>query len=121
MNTLYGRYQNQAEFLLVYIREAHGAGSWNSTINQREGIDLPEPATFEQKREHAASCVRKLKIPFAAAVDTLDNATEKAYAGWPSRVYLVDKQGRLAFNRPLTEFSFDAAALDSALKFVIRQ
>ena len=35
LNALYERYHERAEFLLVYIREAHGAGSWQSTINQR--------------------------------------------------------------------------------------
>ena len=60
--------------MLVYIREAHGATSWRSTINEREAIELPDPMTLKQKRDHAASCVRKLNIPFVAAVDGLDNA-----------------------------------------------
>jgi len=121
LSRLYAQYHDQVEFVLVYIREAHGAGSWTSTINLREGIELPDPATFEQKCEYAASCIRKLKIPFVVAVDGLDNSTERAYAGWPSRVYLLDKQGRVAFNSPLDEFSFEAAALDSALTLAVRQ
>jgi tetratricopeptide (TPR) repeat protein len=119
LNALYERYHERAEFLLVYIREAHGAGAWQSTVNQREGIDLADAATFEQKRGYAASCVRKLKIPYAAAVDRLDNATEKAYLAWPSRVYLVDKQGNVAFNTLLDELNFDASRLDSALQSAI--
>jgi tetratricopeptide (TPR) repeat protein len=121
LSRLCARYHDQVEFVLVYIREAHGATSWHSTINEREGIELPDPATFEQKCEYAASCLRKLQIPFVVAVDGFDNATERAYAGWPSRVYLLDKQGRVAFNSPLDEFSFHAAALDSALTLVVRQ
>jgi tetratricopeptide (TPR) repeat protein len=121
LNALYERYRDRAEFLLVYIREAHGAGSWQSTINQREGIDLADAATFEQKRGYAASCVRKLKIPYAAAVDPLNNATEKAYVAWPSRVYLIDKQGNVAFNTLLDELNFDASRLDSALQTAITQ
>lgn len=119
LNALYARYHDQAEFLLVYIREAHGLGSWQSTVNQRQGIDLPDPATFEQKREYAASCIRKLKIGYAGAVDAMDNATEKAYAAWPSRLYLVDKHGRIAFNSLLDELNLDASALDKALQLAI--
>ena len=119
LNTLYERYHDRAEFLLVYIREAHGAGSWQSTINQREGIDLADAATFEQKRGYASSCVRKLKIPYTALVDPLDNGTEKAYVAWPSRVYLVDKQGHVAFNSLLDELNFDASSLDAALQSAI--
>jgi tetratricopeptide (TPR) repeat protein len=118
LNALYERYHDRAEFLLVYIREAHGAGSWQSTINRREGVDLADAATFDQKREYAASCIRKLKIPYAAAVDPLDNAAETAYTAWPSRVYLIDKQGHVAFNSPLDELNFDASKLDSALQSV---
>ena len=121
LNALYERYRDRAEFLLIYIREAHGAGSWQSTINQREGIDLADAATFEQKREYAVSCVRKLKIPYTAAVDPLDNSTDKAYVAWPSRVYLVDKKGRVAFNSLLDELNFDISRLDSALKLAISQ
>ena len=119
LNALYERYHDRAEFLLVYIREAHGAGSWQSTINRREGIDLADPATFEQKRGYAASCVRKLKIPYTAVVDAFDSTTEKAYVAWPSRLYLVDKQGRVAFNSLLDELNFDAPALDSAIQSLI--
>jgi tetratricopeptide (TPR) repeat protein len=119
LKALYTRYHDRAEFLLVYIREAHGAGSWQSTVNQREGIDLADAATFEQKREYAASCVRKLKIAYTAAVDPLDNSTEKAYLAWPSRVYLVDKQGRVAFNSLLDELNFNASSLESALHSAI--
>jgi tetratricopeptide (TPR) repeat protein len=121
LNALYERYHDRVEFLLVYIREAHGAGSWQSTINQREGIDLADPTTFEQKRGYAASCVRKLKIPYTAAVDPLDNGAEKAYVAWPSRVYLVDRQGRVAFNSLLDELNFDATMLDSVLQSAIKR
>jgi len=121
LNALYERYHGRAEFVLVYIREAHGSSSWQSMINQRQGIDLADPTTFEQKREYAASCVRKLRIPYTAAVDPMDNSTDKAYIAWPSRLYLVDKQGRVAFTSLLDELSFDASSLDSALQMAIAQ
>ena len=121
LNALYERYHGRAEFVLVYIREAHGSGSWQSTINQRQGLDLADPTTFEQKRDYAASCVRKLKIPYTAAVDPMDNSTDKAYIAWPSRLYLVDKQGRVAFTSLLDELNFDHSRLDSALQMAIAQ
>ena len=65
--------------------------------------------------------MRKLKIPYTAAVDPLDNGTEKAYVAWPSRVYLVDKQGRVAFNSLLDELNFDATMLDSVLQSAIKR
>jgi hypothetical protein len=29
-------------------------------------------------------------------VDALDDPTEKAYAGWPDRVYVIDAEGKVA-------------------------
>jgi tetratricopeptide (TPR) repeat protein len=116
LNASYARYHDQAEFLLVYIREAHGSGSWQSTINERDGIDLPDSHSFSQRCEYASSCVRKLRIPFAVVVDSMDNASEKAYAGWPSRLYVINKQGRVAFNSLLDELNFDAGTFESALR-----
>lgn len=116
LNSLYERYRDRAEFLLVYIREAHGTESWQSSVNKREGIDLSEPTSFEQRREYASSCLRKLKIKYLAAVDPLENTTEKAYSAWPSRVYLIDKRGLVTFNSLLDELNFAAVSLESAIQ-----
>jgi len=120
LNALYDRYHDHAEFLLVYIREAHSTGSWQSTINQREGIDLPDASSFEQKRQYAISCVRKLKIKYQTAVDSMENSTDKAYSAWPSRLYLIDKNGYVAFNSVLDAQSFDAQALGRAIQEAVR-
>jgi tetratricopeptide (TPR) repeat protein len=116
LNALYARYHGQAEFLFVYIREAHSSGAWQSTINQREAIDLPDTRSFDQRCEYASSCVRKLKIPFGVVVDSMDNVTEKAYTGWPSRLYVVDKRGRVIFNSLLDELNFNVATFESTLQ-----
>ncbi len=51
LNELWSHYGKQAEFLLVYIREAHGAGgaAWQSTPNQRAGVALPDPPSPSPK------------------------------------------------------------------------
>ena len=55
LNRLYERYRGRAKFLLVYIREAHPEGeSWQSTVNEREGISLPEARTEKPPRPAAA-------------------------------------------------------------------
>ncbi len=116
LNRLSLRYRERAAFLLVYIREAHGDAGWQSTVNQREGVEQPDAATIGQKREYAAACLRKLKIPYAAVVDGMDGAVEKTYAAWPSRVYLIDRNGRVKFNSLLDQERFDAAGLEAAIK-----
>jgi hypothetical protein len=46
----------------------------------------------------------------------MDNTTEKTYAAWPSRLYLVDKAGKVAYATLLDEQSFDARDLELAVQ-----
>jgi tetratricopeptide (TPR) repeat protein len=116
LNSLYDRYRQRAGFLLVYIREAHGDGSWQSTANAREGVNLRDASDLKQKRSYAAMCLSNLKIHYPAVVDELDDAVEKRWSAFPSRVYVLDRAGRVVFNSVLDQQQFDAAALETALK-----
>jgi len=115
LNQLYSKFGNSVSFVLVYIREAHSAGSWQSTINARENIALSPAATTEEKVNHAALCIRKLHIPYAAVVDSMDGKTEQAYASWPSRIYLVDRAGKIAFRTRLGELDFSPKQVEDAI------
>ena len=116
LNSLYDHYQDRAGFLLVYIREAHGDSSWQSTANERQGVNLRDAADLEQKRSYAAMCRSKLKIRYPAVVDEMDGTVEKRWSAFPSRVYVIDRAGRVVFNSVLDQQQFDVAALESALK-----
>jgi tetratricopeptide (TPR) repeat protein len=116
LNALHAHYRDRAGFLLVYIREAHGASSWQSTANTRAGVALPNASNLDQKRSYASMCVSKLKIHYPAVVDGMDHAVEKQWSAFPSRVYVLDKAGRVIFNSVLDQQQFDAAALEAALR-----
>ncbi|HLH20750.1 MAG TPA: tetratricopeptide repeat protein [Bryobacteraceae bacterium] len=116
------RYGGRVDFRLVYIREAHAGGGqnqWQSTINQREGIDLAPARTAAEKKEHAALCLRKLELPFALTVDGMDAAAERAYAAWPSRLYLVGRDGKVAYETRLGELDFRAEDVDRAIRAML--
>ena len=116
-------YHERVDFRLVYISEAHASGGpepqWQSTINQKEGIDLPAPRNLAEKRDHAALCLRKLTLPFAVEVDGMDAAAERAYQAWPSRLYLVGRDGKVAFQTRLGELDFHADDLERAIREIL--
>jgi tetratricopeptide (TPR) repeat protein len=121
VNRLHERYGDRAEFLLAYIREAHPEGeAWQSTVNRREGISLPEARTAAERAEHAALCRRQLKIPFEAAVDGLDGAAEAAFSAFPSRVFVIDARGTVTFSSALDVETFRPEALEAALEAATR-
>jgi len=39
----------------------------------------------------------KLKLDIPAVVDKLDDRVNRDYAGWPDRLYLVSKDGKIAY------------------------
>ena len=75
--------------------------------------------TLAEKQEHAEFCLRKLNLPFPAVVDGMDGAAETAYQAWPSRVYLVGRDGRVAFHSRLGELDFQPADLEAALRQIL--
>lgn len=114
--SMYRNHHSEIAFLLIYIREAHSTGDWQSTRNQRENIAVAPARTFVEKQEHASSCSRKLHLPFPALVDGMDGAVEKAYNAWPSRVFVIARNGRVAYSTRLTELDFRPQEMEEALR-----
>ena len=121
VNRLYERHGGEALFLMAYIREAHPEGeAWKSTINEREGIRLPEARTVAERAEHAALCRKELGISYEAVLDGLDGAAEAAFSAFPSRVFVVDPRGTVTFASFLDVETFRPAALESAIEAALR-
>ncbi len=51
-----------------------------------------------------------------AVLDNIDNSTEAAYTGWPDRLYLIDREGRIAFKSQTGPWGFVPADLEAKLK-----
>jgi hypothetical protein len=115
INRLHDRYKDKVEFLLVYIREAHPTDGWQLPVNQREGVLYADPKTQEERHEVASVCVRKLDIRMPALIDNLKNTTEADYSGWPDRLYLIDREGRIAYKGERGPAGFHPAELEAAI------
>jgi peroxiredoxin len=119
LNGLYQHYRDQANFLLVYIREAHATDKWESSRNDREGIVVAPARTIEEKQDHAVLCSRKLHLQFPALVDGMDGGVEAAYAAWPTRAFVIAADGQILYSTRLTELDFRAEDMESALRNAI--
>lgn len=53
--------------------------------------------TLAERQACAQRCVAGLGLRFPAAVDTMDDATAVAYAGWPERLFVIGADGRVAY------------------------
>jgi tetratricopeptide (TPR) repeat protein len=119
LKSLYQRYGSRVPFFLVYIREAHATGDWQSTRNEREGVAIAPAATIAEKQDHAAMCSRNLHLQFPALVDGMDGATEAAYAAWPSRAFVIGSDGRVRYSTRLSQQDFRAEEMEGALRAAI--
>lgn len=115
LNSLYEKYGGSVSFYAVYILEAHPSDVWQMQSNVRENIVFASPKDFEERNSLAGTCVRKLGIKFPALLDNFENTTEKAYTGWPDRIYLIDAAGRIAYKSKPGPFGFLPAELQKAL------
>jgi type I thyroxine 5'-deiodinase len=118
---LYEQYKDQAAFFLVYIREAHPVNAWQMAINVQENVVFNDPKTFEERTTVAESCVRKLGIRIPALVDNLGDGVEAAYTGWPDRLYVIDRAGRVAYKSPPGPYGFTPKAIEESLRRAIAE
>ena len=103
-------------FYVVYIQEAHPTDLWQMSSNVREGVLFRSPQSDGERNETASACVRKLGIRIPALRDGIANVTERAYNGWPDRLYLIARGGRVLFKSAPGPFGFEPGGLEEALK-----
>jgi type I thyroxine 5'-deiodinase len=83
--------------------------------NIRDKVVFASPKDEEERGTLAGACVRKLGIKIPAVLDQFGNATEQAYTAWPDRLYLIDRNGRVAYKSRPGPFGFRSDELRSAI------
>src|SRR4249919_108759 len=112
---MYEQYHDKVAFLVVYILEAHPSDVWQMQSNIKDKVVFASPKDEDERAQVAGSCVRKLGIKFPAVLDEFGDSTERAYTGWPDRIYLIDAQGRVAYKSLPGPFGFNPDLLSAAL------
>jgi len=93
---MYRAHKDEVAFLMVYIKEAHASDGCVSQANVRQGINVRNHTDYADRAYVADKACSLLKIEFPAIVDGMDDAVNKAYAAAPDRIYVVDKEGKIA-------------------------
>ena len=118
---LFERYKERANFMLIYVREAHPSDGWWMQSNQRVGIDVAQPQNTESRRSVAATCQKHLGLNVPFLVDSIDDRVGSVYSGMPNRLYLIDQQGRIAFKNGRGPFGFHPRQLEQALVLLLNE
>jgi hypothetical protein len=99
----------------VYIQEAHPTDLWQMSSNVREGVLFASPQTADERTNVAEMCVVRLAIKLPAVVDGIDNRVERAYTGWPDRLYLIGTDGRVRYKSAPGPYGFSTKELEEQL------
>jgi hypothetical protein len=116
LEELYDRHGGEVEFFVVYIREAHPEDGWVLEANREEGIAVADPVSLEERAEVAEACAARLETRIPTLLDDVDDAVASAYGGWPDRLYLVGRDGRIAFQGGRGPDGFRPAELAHAIQ-----
>lgn len=116
LEELYRSHSDEVAFLVVYIREAHPEDGWVLLANREDGIALADPATQAERAAAAGACVARLRTELPVLLDGTDDAVALAYGGWPDRLYLVGRDGRVAFQGDVGPDGFRPAELAQAIE-----
>ena len=119
LNELYARYKDRVRFYLVYIREAHPHDGWRVPNNLIEHVNYYEPKTDDERTEVASACQIGLDLHMPMLVDRIDNDVDQKYVGLPMRMFLIDREGKIAFAGKKGPFGWDDGAFEEAVKKVL--
>ena len=110
------RHRDRVSFLVVYIHEAHPEDGWVLPENRRSGVAVHNPVSDDERHAVAATCATRLQMNMPMVVDGIDNAVGSAYGGWPDRLYLVRRDGRIAYQGGDGPFGFRPDELEGAIE-----
>lgn len=109
MVQIYDDYKEHADFLTVYVREAHSTDEWQMKSNVKDDVCYAQPKTLEQRMAIANDFTKRFKYPLPFGVDDMSNAAELAYSAWPERLYIIDETGHIAYRGGMGPFNYKPA------------
>lgn len=94
---MYHQFKDQADFLTIYIREAHPQDEWQVDSNLNDGLYYFQPRTLRDRVAIANDFAQRFQYPIPLAVDTMADTANELYAAWPERLYIIEPTGKIAY------------------------
>jgi len=85
------RFNFGADFVSIYIVEAHPADGWKLTSNDEVGVCYRQPKTLQQRVNVAREFLQHKDLlgKTTLLVDPMDDNAQLAYYAWPERLYII--------------------------------
>jgi len=103
---IYDDYKEHADFLTVYVREAHPTDEWQMKSNVKDDVCYAQPKTLEQRVAIANDFTKRFRYAMPFGIDDMSNAADLAYSAWPERIYIIDESGHIAYRGGMGPFLY---------------
>src|SRR5262245_16707637 len=118
---MYKHYGDRVAFLGVYVREAHPIDGWSLESNSRLGIEVKQPTALSERFDVAGKCCALLEMSIPLFVDDLNDRVGRSYSGMPDRLYLIDRDGRVAYKGGRGPYGFKPAELEQSVILLLQE
>ena len=115
LHELWRKHRDRVDFAVVYIREAHPEEGWVVSMNRDEDIRVHDPASDAERMEVATTCAIRLSIEMPVVVDDVSDAVASAYGAMPERLYLIGREGKVAYKGGIGPMFFRPAEWEEAI------
>jgi alkylhydroperoxidase family enzyme len=87
--------------------------------NDRAGISILQPTDHQGRVDVAKKCCSALELPMPLLVDDQDDSVGHAYSGMPDRLYVLDREGRVAYKSGRGPFGFKPGEMEQSLVMLL--
>jgi cell division septation protein DedD len=103
---IYNDYKDHADFLTIYVREAHPTDEWQMKSNVKDDVCYAQPKNLEQRVAIANDFIKRYSYPVPFGIDDMTNAANDAYSAWPERLYVIDESGHVVYRGGMGPFNY---------------
>ena len=100
---------------MVYVKEIHPTDGWQVKENERDGVLHRQHQSFDERVQVGEQCMIKMALEMPALVDEMDDAVATAYAAVPERLYLVGRDGCIAYKGGVGPMFFQPSEWEQAI------
>jgi hypothetical protein len=82
----------------------------------KAALDVYDPKTMNDRQNVAGRCEETMKYGIHTYVEDLEDSVNQAYAAWPTRLYLIDLEGKVVYQGELGPFGFRPSKFNKAIE-----
>lgn len=84
--------------------------------NEQDAVLFRQPQSMDERVEVGEACMLKMALEMPAAVDEMDDAVGIAYGAMPERLYLIGKDGHVAYKGGMGPMFFRPKEWEEAIE-----